>query len=62
MPTKYACPCGCGFEWGGTNPKPAKETHKLAEVIGLVRRLRPEEVDRVEAFILSLAGEIKEAA
>lgn len=62
MPTSYACPCGCGYEWGGTNPKPEKEVHKLAEVIGLVRRLRPAEIDRVEAFILSLAVQMKEAA
>lgn len=62
MPTKYACPCGCDYEWGGENPKPEKQAHKLAEVIGLVRKLRPADIDRVEEFILSLAQELKEAA
>jgi hypothetical protein len=60
--TAYACPCGCGFEWGGADPKPPKSAHRLAELIGRLRRLRPEEIDRVEAFILSLSDELKEAA
>lgn len=62
MPTKYACPCGCDYEWGGDNPKPRKEPGRLATLIGRLRKLRPEEIDRVEAYIASLSDELKEAA
>ncbi len=55
LPTDFACPCGCGFEWSGSNPKPPTQPHRLATLISLVRRLRPKHIEQVHAFAESLA-------
>jgi Protein of unknown function (DUF3102) len=57
LPTDYACPWGCGFEWQGINPKPPTQSHPLATLIALVRRLRPKHVEQVHAFVQSLTAQ-----
>jgi hypothetical protein len=63
LATDFACPCGCGYEWSGSNPKPERRDGPLAHLIARLRDLRPEEMAHVAAFVESLrAAELAEAS